>query len=103
MTSYKTILSALLTAPIICGIGIKMLHGYQSAANAAEQYMNEYETQMEQTTALMEQVIGSDTDMDIDILSEDFVDDYDIETDDIEDDPCHLPDTPPEMFFEIRH
>lgn len=97
MTSYKTILSALLTAPIICGIGIKILHGYQNTASAAEQYMNEYETQMEQTTALMEQVIDSDTDMDT--LSENFVDDYDIKTDDIEDDPCYLPDTPPRNVF----
>lgn len=82
MNFYRTALSALLLTPIIGGIGVKMIHGYQNATEAAERYVTESEKQMEQTAALLDEALDEtlDLDMNTEILSDDtFENDISIE------------------------
>lgn len=60
MNLYKTALSALLLAPMIGGISVKMIQGYQSAKEMAECYAADAETQIEQTMALLEDELDID-------------------------------------------
>jgi len=88
MNMYRTALSALLLTPIIGGMGVKMIQGYQNAAKAAENFVTESEKQMEQTNALFDEIFDetSDSDISIDILSEDIdIDDINVEDIDIDD------------------
>lgn len=77
MNFYRTTLSALLLIPIIGGIGVKMIHGYQNATEAAERYITESEKQMEQTADLLEEALDEtlDLDMNTEILSDDTFED----------------------------
>ena len=82
MNMYRTVLSALLLTPIIGGMGVKMIQGYQSAAKAAEDFVTESEKQTEETNALLDEIFDetSDPDINTDILSED------MDVDNIQDD-----------------
>ena len=40
MDLYKTALSALLIAPIVGGISVQMIHGYERTKEQAEQYVS---------------------------------------------------------------
>lgn len=73
MNMYRTALSALLLTPIIGGMGVKMVQGYQNAAEAAENYVTESEKRMEQTDVLLEEIFDETSDFNgnTDILSED--------------------------------
>jgi stage II sporulation protein R len=54
MNLYKTALSALLLAPVVGGISVQMIHGYQNTKAQAEHYVSEAETQMEEALSLLE-------------------------------------------------
>ncbi|MBQ8983703.1 MAG: stage II sporulation protein R [Lachnospiraceae bacterium] len=54
MNLYKTALSALLIAPIIGGVSVQMIHGYQAAKEKAEQITTEHTEQIEQTIKMIE-------------------------------------------------
>lgn len=86
MNFYRTALSALLLTAIIGGIGVKMIQGYQSAAEAAEHYAAEAAEQMEQTAALLDEVFDEPLDLTVntDILTDDISED-DMDTEQTED------------------
>ncbi|MBQ8984175.1 MAG: stage II sporulation protein R [Lachnospiraceae bacterium] len=58
MNLYKTALSALLIAPIIGGVSVHMIHGYQATKEKAEQITTEHTEQIEQTIKMIEEASG---------------------------------------------
>lgn len=59
MNLYKTALSALLIAPIVGGVSVQMIHGYQAAKEKAEQITTEHTEQIEQTLKMIEGEVAS--------------------------------------------
>lgn len=55
MNLYKTALSALLLAPIVGGISVQMIHGYQNSKELAERYVSDAEAQMEEVAAMLDE------------------------------------------------
>lgn len=56
MDLYKTALSALLIAPIVGGISVQMIHGYERTKEQAEQYVSSTQKQIEE----IEQYLAED-------------------------------------------
>ncbi len=63
MNLYKTALSALLIAPIVGGISVQMIHGYQNSKKLAERYVSDAETQMERVAAMLDEELYNGEDI----------------------------------------